>query len=613
MRVIEAKGKGIPDLLAKLSAEDTAEFEKKKVEYEAEKERIKKEKEEEKARKAEEAAKKAAEEEAADKESADMESSYSTENRPAMPPGLEDDVSDMEAELEAILADGGSKPTEFLKKEKPNPEEETEVVDEEKDEEETDEKKEEEDKENENKEYEENEEEKQSEKAESPEEEVAKVDYDILDQETFMAKADENAPEIIYTSTVLLLSVKDPLYPEKDLMKLLYRDPVLEQTLVDSEKQSLSSNTSKLYLSSKREEIGDRFVVLKRDYRNNGTEYVHPFDEKVTGKKVSLAPWVDTNISEDSTDDSGGDSTPTTGSTPTAKSLMCTFGPTRYDREGEVIPETLNLLAGVSLVTYFDTFLDVINFFRAHYLFNFTVYELKCLRVLWENDGYDQKAAWVIDFLTEIQERDFQPRNDAVKLKHDPLDYCHMCEVTISNLASKYNTKEKHFGSKQHWERLFLHYWRRGKKVDPVTGREMIELEPLDFCRFCTDADEKLMLKEGLEKTSSVKYEDKVEVASSIVVENENEDGDEKIDDKDATETKDADAKNWQDNNDSNLDAYNSYSETEQQIMIAKAGDNLRLSLHQEFFDVQNDEVPEIIAAARLSIDTRNCETEHRC
>lgn len=281
-------------------------------------------------------------------------------------------------------------------------------------------------------------------------------------------------------------------------------------------------------------------------------KYVHPFDEKATGKKISLAPWVDTNTSEDSTEDFTGDSTPsTTGSTPTAKSLMCTLGPTRYDREDEVIHETLNLLAGVSLHTYFDTFLDVINFFRAHNLYNFTVYELKCLRVLWENDGYDQKAAWVIDFLEEFQERDFQPHTDVVKLKHDPLDYCHMCEVTISNLASKYNTKEKHFGSKQHWERLFLHYWRRGKKVDPVTGCEMIELEPLDFCRFCTDADEKLMLKEGLGKTSSVKYEDKVEVASSIVV--ENEDGDEKADDKEDIETRNSDAKNWKDNNDSNL------------------------------------------------------------
>lgn len=265
MRVIEAKGKGIPELLAKLSAEDSAEFEKKKVEYEAEKECIKEEKEEEKVRKAkeaEEAAKKAAEEEAADKEAADEESSSSAENHTAMPPGLEDDVSDMEAELGAIQADGGSKPAEFLKKETSNPGEETEVVDEENEEEESDEKKEEEgDAEN-----GENEEEKHSENPESPEEEVAKIDYDILDQETFMAKADKNAPEIIYTSTVLLLPVKDPLYPEKDLMKLLYRDPVLEQTLVDSEKQSLSSNTSKRYLSSKREEIGDRFVVLKRDY-----------------------------------------------------------------------------------------------------------------------------------------------------------------------------------------------------------------------------------------------------------------------------------------------------------------------------------------------------------
>lgn len=89
-----------------------------------------------------------------------------------------------------------------------------------------------------------------------------------------------------------------------------------------------------------------------------------------------------------------------------------------------------NLLHGINVCTYFDSFMDLLDFFRAHKL-HFSGFELRCMRSLFQNDGTDHQKDWVSDYLEEIQRSTFMREIDRHLLKHRPEHFCHICEEGI--------------------------------------------------------------------------------------------------------------------------------------------------------------------------------------
>ncbi|CAD7932825.1 unnamed protein product, partial [Amoebophrya sp. A120] len=161
---------------------------------------------------------------------------------------------------------------------------------------------------------------------------------------------------------------------------------------------------------------------------SSSSVYSHPFDRSCVKEKKNTK--MNTGLLQKAVggDDPGGDiSSDAKPNVDKGKSASTLNKPSTTKRT-----TTKNVLQGLNLATYFDSFMDLLDFLR-FYEIPFSLYELKCLYKVFQDDGFQKQKDWVTDFLQDIQDMEAMKEEDLHLLQRSVESYCHICQVQLKD------------------------------------------------------------------------------------------------------------------------------------------------------------------------------------